>query len=66
MIRIGMLVRITAPAYIRGMTGRIEGKEANGRWLVRLEENPINRQPESIIFSLEASEFEVIEPDEGS
>nr|WP_232826330.1 hypothetical protein [Cyanothece sp. BG0011] len=61
MIRIGMVVRVIYPDYARGMEGRIEAQENNGRWLVRLEQNPLNHQPESIILSLEESDFEVIE-----
>ncbi len=61
MIRIGMMVRIISPEYVRGMEGRIEARENGGRWLVRLEQNPINHQPESIILSLEESEFEAME-----
>lgn len=61
MIRIGMVVRIIYPEYAKGMEGRIEAKENGGRWLVRLEQNPLNHQPESIILSLEESDFEVME-----
>ncbi len=61
MIRIGMIVRIIYPEYARGMEGRIEAQENGGRWLVRLELNPLNHQPESIVLSLEESDFEVME-----
>ncbi|EAZ90356.1 hypothetical protein [Crocosphaera chwakensis] len=61
MIRIGMVVRVIYPDYAKGIEGRIEAQESNGRWLVRLEQNPINHQPESIVLSLEESDFEVIE-----
>ena len=61
MIRIGMLVRVIYPDYARGIEGRIEAQESNGRWLVRLAQNPLNHEPESIILSLEESDFEVIE-----
>lgn len=60
-----MLVRIIYPFYARGMEGRIEGQESNGRWLVRLKENPIKHQKESIVLSLEESEFEEIDPEAG-
>ncbi|MDJ0730676.1 MAG: hypothetical protein QNJ33_11860 [Crocosphaera sp.] len=61
MIRIGMVVRIIYPDYARGMEGRIEAQENNGRWLVRLAQNPLTHQLESVLLSLEASDFEVIE-----
>lgn len=61
MIRIGMVVRVIYPDYARGIEGHIEAQESNGRWLVRLEQNPISHQPESIVLSLEESDFEVIE-----
>ena len=61
MIRIGTLVRVIYPDYAMGIEGRIEAQESNGRWLVRLDQNPINHQEESMMLSLDESEFEVIE-----
>ena len=60
-ICIGMVVRVIYPDYARGFEGLIEAKEKKGRWLVRLEQNPLNYRPESILLSLEELEFEVIE-----
>ena len=60
-ICIGKVVRVIYPDYARGMEGFIEAQEKNGRWLVRLEQNPFNYRPESILLSLEQLEFEVIE-----
>ncbi|MEL4897643.1 hypothetical protein [Crocosphaera sp. Alani8] len=61
MIYIGMLVHIVYPNYVKGMEGYIQAQENSARWLVRLKQTPFNPQPESIILSLEESDFEVIE-----
>ncbi len=61
MIGVGTLVRVIYPDYARGIEGHIEAQESNGRWLVRLDQNPINHQQESMMLSLDESEFEVID-----
>ncbi len=63
MIPIGTRVRIRYPEYVAGRKGRIQAQEAPGRWLVRVEENPLERTKTPVILSLEASDFEIIHDD---
>ncbi len=60
MISIGTPVRIRYPDYAAGRRGRIQAQEASGRWIVRLEENPLEDSPSPLILSLEESDFEII------
>ena len=59
MITIGTLVNVTYPDYARDIIGKIEAKENNRRWLVRLDKNSINHKQESILLSLNESEFKI-------
>ncbi|MGK7940090.1 MAG: hypothetical protein AB4062_08065 [Crocosphaera sp.] len=61
MICIGTLVRVIYPDYAKGVEGRVEAQESNGRWLIKLDQNPINHKQESIVLSLDESEFDVIQ-----
>jgi hypothetical protein len=61
MVQVGTLVRVIYPDYAAGILGRIQAREISGRWIVRLEENPLEDSNETLILSLEESDFEVIE-----
>jgi hypothetical protein len=58
MLDIGSLVRVLYPDYAAGRRGTIEARESDSRWLIRLE--PLDRESEPPILSLEETEFEVI------
>lgn len=60
MLPIGTLVRIRYPDYAAGMRGRIQARESSGRYIVKLEENPLTDSPSPLILSLEESDFELI------
>ncbi len=60
MLKKGTLVRVLFPNYVAGSRGYLVGQEESGRWLVRLETNPLGEKDESFILSLEESEFEEI------
>lgn len=49
------------PEYAKGIRGRLQEQEESGRWLVQLEENPLDDSDEALLLSLDESEFEVIE-----
>jgi hypothetical protein len=61
MLKVGTLIRVTYPKYAAGIQGRLQAQEESGRWIVRLEENPIDASDEPLLLSLEESDFEVIE-----
>jgi len=61
MVRAGTLVRILYPDYAAGYIGRVQAREISGRWLVQLNENPLNDSSEPLLLSLEETDFEVIE-----
>ncbi|NJK48675.1 hypothetical protein HC931_11285 [Candidatus Gracilibacteria bacterium] len=63
MVQIGTLVRVIYPDYAAGILGRIQAQEMSGRWIVRLEENPLEDSNEVLILSLEESDFEIIDPE---
>ncbi|MCA1992045.1 MAG: hypothetical protein LDL41_08355 [Coleofasciculus sp. S288] len=56
------MIRVIYPQYAAGVQGRIQAREESGRWIVKLEENPINWSNEPILLSLDESDFEVIDP----
>ena len=62
MLKVGTLIRVIYPQYAAGVQGRIQAREESGRWIVKLEENPINWSNEPILLSLDESDFEVIDP----
>jgi hypothetical protein len=64
MVKIGTLVRVIYPDYAAGSLGRIQAQEISGRWIVKLEENPLEDSNEMLILSLEESDFEIIDPEE--
>ncbi|MBE9168439.1 hypothetical protein IQ238_13260 [Pleurocapsales cyanobacterium LEGE 06147] len=64
MPKVGTLVRVLYPEYAKGIEGIIEAKEERGRWIVRLEKNSLNENPEPWLLSLEESDFEVISSEE--
>ena len=62
MLEVGSLVRVLYPDYAAGKLGYIEAREEeSGRWIVRLEKNPLYREDEPLLLSLKESEFEEIE-----
>ena len=61
MLKIGTVVLVMYPAAYAGIRGRLLDREESGRWIVQLEENPIEEDDDPLILSLEESEFEVIE-----
>lgn len=60
MVQVGTLVRVIYPDYATGMMGRIIGKELSGRWIVKLEQNLFEDGNETLLLSLEETDFEVI------
>jgi hypothetical protein len=66
MIQAGTLVRVIYPDYAAGLLGRIQAQETSGRWIVKLEENPLENSEEPLFLSLEEEDFEIIEPEENS
>ncbi|MGK7932654.1 MAG: hypothetical protein AB4041_14655 [Microcystaceae cyanobacterium] len=60
MIPVGTLVRILYPDYAAGIRGRIEGREPSGRYIVRLEEDPLKDNNFPLILSLEERDFELV------
>ena len=61
MLKIGTVVLVIYPAYAAGIRGQILDREDSGRWIVQLEENPIEDENDPLVLSLEESEFKVIE-----
>jgi hypothetical protein len=61
MPRVGDSIRVLHPEYAAGFRGSIQAQEISGRWLVRLQENPLGNTEEPLILSLEESDFEVID-----
>jgi hypothetical protein len=66
MVQAGTLVRVIYPDYAAGLLGRIQAQETSGRWIVKLEENPLGNSEEPLFLSLEEEDFEIIEPEENS
>ncbi|MCU0535593.1 MAG: hypothetical protein MUD14_17010 [Hydrococcus sp. Prado102] len=64
MAQVGTLVRVIYPDYAAGILGRIQARETSGRWIVRLEENPLENSNDILILSLEESDFEIINSEE--
>jgi hypothetical protein len=64
MVEIGTLVRVIYPDYAAGILGSIQAQEISGRWIVKLEENPLEDSNNTLILSLEESDFEIIDPKE--
>ncbi len=61
MIEIGTLVRILQPNYVAGCKGIIEHRESkNGRWIIKLEENHLEKTQQPILLSLDKSDFKVL------
>jgi hypothetical protein len=60
MIPVGTVVKILYPDYVAGMRGRIEGREASGRYIVSLEDDPLRNDNFPLILSLEESDFELV------
>lgn len=56
-----MLVRIKYPEYVKNLVGTIVAQESKSRWIVKIEPNPFNHQIESMLLSLDESDFEVID-----
>jgi hypothetical protein len=63
MPKVGDLIRVLHPEYAIGVRGYIQAQELSGRWLVRLLENPLENTDDTLILSLEESDFEVIDTD---
>lgn len=63
MLKVGMLIRVIYPAYAAGLQGYLQAREPSGRWIVKLEDNPLNDSDQPLLLSLEESEFEVVKPD---
>jgi hypothetical protein len=63
MLNPGMYVRVKYPEYAANFRGYLVTQEPSGRWLVRLESNPLKDSQEPLLLSLEESELEVIEPE---
>jgi hypothetical protein len=61
MVQVGTLVRVIYPDYAAGILGRILAREMSGRWIVELEENPLEDSNEPLFLSLEETDFEVVE-----
>ena len=61
MIKPGTLIRVLYPDYAAGLNGVVEGREKNGRWIVRLKKNPSETTREPLWLSLDESDFEVLE-----
>jgi hypothetical protein len=59
MVEVGSLVRVIYPDYAAGMMGRIVGREISGRWIVKLEQHLLAEGNETILLSLEETDFEV-------
>lgn len=60
MVKVGALVRVIYPDYAAGRQGRIQAQEATGRWIVKLEQ-PLQENGDSILLSLEETDFVVIQ-----
>jgi hypothetical protein len=60
MVEIGTLVRVNYPDYAAGILGRIVTREISGRWIVRLEQNPLEESSEPIFLSLEETDFDIV------
>ena len=61
MIEIGTLVRIFHPNYVAGCKGIIQDRESkNGRWIIQLEENHLEKDQKPILLSLDESDFKVL------
>jgi hypothetical protein len=52
MVQAGTLVRVIYPDYAAGLLGRIQAQETSGRWIVKLEENPLGNSEEPLFLSL--------------
>ncbi len=63
-IRIGAIVRVIYPDYAAGMLGRIQSQEPSGRWIIKIEDHFLPNPEETMILSLNESDFEVITNDE--
>ncbi len=64
MIKLGTVIRIIEPSYVKGLIGTIECfEDKSGRWIIKLEENPLdNNKNELLRLSLPESDFEIVEP----
>ncbi len=60
MIKIGNLVRVLYPSYAASLNGIVVAREKRGRWLIRIESNCLKNSQESLLLSLNESDFEVI------
>ncbi|WP_228061030.1 MULTISPECIES: hypothetical protein [unclassified Coleofasciculus] len=58
-----MLIRVIYPAYAAGLQGYLQAQEPSGRWIVKLEDNPLKDSDQPLLLSLEESDFEVVKPD---
>ncbi|MBZ8179608.1 MAG: hypothetical protein SAL07_01235 [Oscillatoria sp. PMC 1051.18] len=61
MVEIGTRVRVLYPLYAAGTCGRIQAREESGRWIVKLDESTFAGATESVLLSLEESDFEIIQ-----
>lgn len=61
-MKLGTTVRVIRPDYAEGLVGTVEGRELEcDRWIIRLNENPLDEEDEPIRLSLARSDFVVIE-----
>lgn len=60
-IQVGSLVKVLYPKYVSEYRGIVEAAEDTpGRWIVRLENNPLGDTKETLLLSLDESEIEII------
>lgn len=60
MIERGTGIRVLYPNYAAGLKGVIEDREKKGRWIVKLENTSVTNKKETLLLSLDESDFEVI------
>lgn len=60
MLKVGTLVRATYPQYAAGLQGKLLAQENSRRWIVKLEKDSSTRG-ETLLLSLEESDFEAID-----
>ncbi|WP_013321723.1 hypothetical protein [Gloeothece verrucosa] len=58
----GTRVRVHYPKYAAGFMGIIQGREKGAsRWLVKLQNDSFQDNPEPMILSLDLSDFQIVE-----
>mgnify|MGYP000577382391 CR=1 FL=1 len=60
MIKLGTIVEITYPDYIKGLKGIIKFQETEKRWIVEVKSELFMFKNKSLLLSLEESDFKII------